>query len=45
VVTIAAAGPGGSGTGSGEVIRPNGYIVTNNHVISIAAASGGSIEV
>lgn len=44
-MTIAAAGPGGSGTGSGEVIRPNGYIVTNNHVISIAAASGGSIEV
>jgi len=44
VVTIAASGPGGSGTGSGEVIRPGGYILTNNHVISIAA-SGGSVEV
>jgi putative serine protease PepD len=45
VVTIAASGPGGSGTGSGEVIRPDGYILTNNHVISVAAASGGSVEV
>ena len=45
VVTIAASGPAGSGTGSGEVIRPDGYILTNNHVISVAAASGGSVEV
>ena len=45
VVTIAASGGGGSGTGSGEVIRSDGYILTNNHVISIAAGSGGSIEV
>jgi putative serine protease PepD len=44
VVTIAASGPGGSGTGSGEFIRSDGYILTNNHVISIAA-SGGSVEV
>ena len=44
VVTIAANGPGGGGTGSGEVIRPDGYILTNNHVISIAA-SGGSVAV
>jgi putative serine protease PepD len=44
VVTIAATGSSGSGTGSGEVIRSDGYILTNNHVISIAAA-GGSVEV
>jgi putative serine protease PepD len=44
VVTIAASGPGGGGTGSGEVIRSDGYILTNNHVISIAA-NGGSVEV
>jgi putative serine protease PepD len=44
VVTIAAAGPGGSGTGSGEVIRSDGYILTNNHVIAIAA-DGGKVEV
>ena len=45
VVTIAAHGPSGSGTGSGEVIRSDGYILTNNHVISIAAGGDGSVEV
>ena len=44
VVTIAASGPNGSGTGSGEVIRSDGYILTNNHVISVGA-DGGSVEV
>jgi len=45
VVTISATGPGGAaGTGSGEVIRSGGYVLTNNHVISAAAASGGSVE-
>ena len=45
VVTIAATGPGGGGTGSGEVIRAGGYVLTNNHVISVAAGSGGSVQV
>jgi len=45
VVTIAASGPNGGGTGSGEVIRSGGYVLTNNHVISAAAASGGSVKV
>src|SRR5215831_16066450 len=31
--------------GSGEVIRSGGYVLTNNHVISVAAASGGSVQV
>jgi putative serine protease PepD len=44
VVTIAASGSGGSGTGSGEVISSDGYILTNNHVIS-TAAHGGSVTV
>src|SRR6478752_6759648 len=44
VVTISVKGPSASGTGSGEVIRSGGYILTNNHVIA-AAASGGSISV
>jgi putative serine protease PepD len=44
VVTISARGRGGGGTGSGEVIRSDGYILTNNHVIAIAA-DGGSIDV
>ncbi|MBO0728373.1 MAG: trypsin-like peptidase domain-containing protein [Acidimicrobiaceae bacterium] len=44
VVTISVHTNSGGGTGSGEVIRSNGYILTNNHVIS-AAADGGSITV
>jgi S1-C subfamily serine protease len=31
------------GTGSGVMINSDGYIITNNHVISLAAASPGSI--
>ena len=44
VVTISASGASGGGTGSGEVIRSDGYILTNNHVISVAA-NGGSVGV
>ena len=44
VVTISASGSAGAGTGSGEVIKSGGYILTNNHVIAIAA-NGGSVEV
>lgn len=48
VVTIsvvgASNGQAAGGTGSGEVIRSNGYILTNNHVIA-AAATVGSITV
>jgi putative serine protease PepD len=44
VVTISARGSGGGGTGSGEVIRSDGYILTNNHVIAVAA-NGGSVDV
>ncbi|TFV99422.1 PDZ domain-containing protein [Leifsonia flava] len=36
IVTIVV----GSGNGSGQVITEDGYILTNNHVISSAAASG-----
>ena len=46
VVTIqaGAAGGQGGGVGSGEVIRAEGYILTNNHVIS-PAAGGGTLDV
>lgn len=40
VVTIMAGSPTSSGVGSGEVIRSNGYVLTNNHVILPAVASG-----
>jgi putative serine protease PepD len=44
VVTVSANGATGAGTGSGEVIRSDGYILTNNHVIS-QAVHGGNVEV
>jgi putative serine protease PepD len=44
VVTVSAIGQSGGGTGTGEIIRSDGYIVTNNHVIS-AAVDGGTLSV
>ncbi|MEY9954023.1 S1C family serine protease [Leifsonia sp. EB34] len=44
VVTIAVTGARGSSNGSGEVITEDGYILTNNHVIS-DAASGAKLAV
>jgi putative serine protease PepD len=43
-VSIAVQGEGGRGTGSGVVIRSDGYILTNNHVVA-SAADGGQIRV
>jgi len=40
VVTIKVKGPDASGTGSGFVLRRDGYILTNNHVVEPAAKSG-----
>jgi putative serine protease PepD len=40
VVTIRAQGAAGAGTGSGEVIRAEGYVLTNDHVISPAGSTG-----
>ena len=45
VVSISTRSVTGGGTGSGFIIDSNGYILTNNHVISEAASSGGSIKV
>ena len=43
-VSIAVRGNDGNGTGSGVIIRSDGYILTNNHVVE-GAAEGGEITV
>ena len=45
VVSISTTSRAGSGTGSGFFIRSDGFILTNNHVISEAAANNGRISV
>ena len=44
VVSIAVSGGGSSGTGSGVIIRSDGHILTNNHVVD-SAVGGGRITV
>ena len=45
VVSIQTRSLTGGGTGSGFFIDSDGFILTNNHVISSAAQSGGRIQV
>jgi putative serine protease PepD len=46
VVTVETATGQGGGNGSGQVIRPDGYILTNYHVVSSAAAAAdGAVAV
>ena len=44
VVSISVESGGSGGTGSGVVLRSDGYVLTNNHVVA-DAADGGSITV
>ena len=45
VVSIDARGQGGEAQGTGMIISSDGNVLTNNHVIALAAASGGTITV
>ena len=45
VVSISTVSQNGSGTGSGFVIRSDGYILTNNHVINDALSNQGTLTV
>jgi putative serine protease PepD len=41
VVNISVESATGGGTGSGIVLRSDGYVLTNNHVVALAAGGGG----
>ncbi|NMM15938.1 MAG: trypsin-like serine protease, partial [Cellulomonas sp.] len=45
VVSIQVTGPDGSATGSGFVLRQDGYILTNNHVVAGSDVAGTTIGV
>ncbi|HUW78943.1 MAG TPA: trypsin-like peptidase domain-containing protein [Candidatus Nanopelagicaceae bacterium] len=42
VVSITTSTPNGGGTGSGFVLRSDGYLLTNNHVVAEAIDSSGA---
>ncbi|MFG1622041.1 S1C family serine protease [Kribbella sp. NPDC049227] len=44
IVTISASSGASAGTGSGQIFKDGGYILTNDHVISVAA-NGGKVAV
>ena len=45
VVAIRVSAAAGTSTGSGLVLRQDGFLLTNNHVVASGAEAGASIEV
>ncbi len=45
VVSIQVMGPNGTSTGSGFVLRQDGYVLTNHHVVADATAAGATTVV
>ena len=45
VVSIESTGSAGSATGSGFVLRQDGYLLTNSHVVALADEPGGTLVV
>ena len=45
VVSIQVSGPNGTATGSGFVLRQDGYVLTNHHVVADATAAGATTVV
>jgi putative serine protease PepD len=45
VVSIHVTASNQSDTGSGVILRPDGYILTNNHVVAPASNGGGTVNV
>jgi S1-C subfamily serine protease len=45
VVTIYVANGSASGSGSGVVLTDDGYVLTNNHVITLEGAGSGTVQV
>jgi S1-C subfamily serine protease len=45
VVTIYVSSGSNSGSGSGVVLTDDGYVLTNNHVVTLEGASTGTVQV
>ena len=45
VVTVYVQNGSSSGSGSGVVLTPNGYVLTNNHVVTLESSEVGEVQV